>query len=191
MLKRRQNEGLQGECGMVTVEMVTVLPLFILFFVWIMSLIDAFIVQSKLQAAAAETAKEVATYATFREEDGRPSYRCLDWVEDLLGTAGHVNEKARDANLISYQSNQSEGVLRYCYRTLLEDSIPELDSYLERHGVVGGIEGISLRGSGISASGDVVIVVTYRVKTLNLPFLGADAFTQTITCSATTGAWGT
>jgi len=175
--------------GSITVEMVIFLPIFLVFFLWIMKLIDICVVQYKIQCAVAETAKEVAAFAVFAEEDGSAAYAGMDWAMDLLGSDGYDTKKARDNNLVYYSASQSKGILFYAFHQILEEANPDIDDYLKRHGVVGGISGIDLTGSEIDAEGRVTVVVSFRVQIVPLPFLDSDHFTKKITCTARTGSW--
>ena len=54
---------IKSEQGMISIEMLIILSMYVMFFAGIMILINGLIIQYRLQTAVNETAKETAAYA--------------------------------------------------------------------------------------------------------------------------------
>ena len=153
------------ETGMITVEAAVMLTMFIMFFVAVMRIMDAVAVQARIQRAVSLAAKEVSAYGYLENTVYDPvEFGMPDAAGDLSCYASPV-----------------------CRDVLKED--PDIDNYLKKHGVKGGLYGVHFTGGLSMSDKRMRITASYRIRYLELPFLPDSMFSKNVVVNATTGLW--
>ena len=188
---------IKSEQGMISIEMLIILSMYVMFFAGIMILINGLIIQYRLQTAVNETAKETAAYAAAAPEGEGTAYMIYKAFYKMNGykTEALGNLESDRAMSLCMATTEPD---RYSYssvypifRSILLDMDPEMDTYLKEHGVAGGVHGLILHNSSYDGSdtGDLTVTLTYTFYCFRIPFSSGWLFGKTVACSASTRAW--
>lgn len=181
--------------GMISIEMLLILSMYVMFFAGIMMLINGFIIQYRLQTAVNETAKETAAYAATDPEGTGYAYEIYkafyrmngikfeDWGDAEVDRSKSLCFAAANKD-IYYKSS-----VYTIFREILTDMDPEIDTHLKERGVSGGINGLILHSSQFEENGDLTVTLTYYFHCFKIPFSDGWLFTKEMGCSASTKAW--
>lgn len=181
--------------GMISIEMLLILSMYVMFFAGIMMLINGFIIQYRLQTAVNETAKETAAYAAADPEGTGYAYEIYkafyrmngikfeDWGDSEVDRSKSLCFAATNKD-IYYKSS-----VYTVFREILMDMDPEIDTHLKERGVSGGINGLILHSSQFEEDGDLTVTLTYNYHCFKIPFSEGWLFSRKMACSASTRAW--
>ena len=181
----------EKEAGLITVEVAIMLTMFIMFFVAILRIMDAVAVQARIQRAVSLAAKEISAYGYLENSVYDPvEFGMLDdllFAEEVMNPVPNTTFSDHDSRVMSAAEDLSYYAGTLCRDILKKD--PEVEDYLKKHGVKGGLSGISFTKSSLLSDNRVRITACYRIQYLSLPFLPNNLFSKTIVVNATTGLW--
>lgn len=178
--------------GMITIETLLCLPLFLIFLAAIIFMMDAIMVQARIQGAVDEAAKEISVFSYIASKESR-EYSVADinennqYISQFLdgGTSVDCSE------VIAITSDTS--FFRYKLKSLVARYLGTEYGYggLERMGVVDGIDGLNFEGSSYNLYGDGTLVIkcTYYSDLSKFPILNILPFKKKMTVTATTRIW--
>ena len=186
-------KNVKSEKGMMTVEVVVGLTIYIAFFIVLLNVLNVLYLRQKFQAALKPIALEISReYATES---------VLNYLEEVEGTNASeqfIELQRRNFEYsrgTTYSYEYTEQVL-VTARNNLVINVSQWDQYglgimyLKDTGVVGGFGGLSLDQSTIDLeTGEVDLILTYQVRVVNLPFFNGAGIDINIEQHACTSLW--
>ena len=188
---KKSAKKIREEKGMISLEMILMLSMYVMVFAGVMVLINGFIIQYRLQRAVNQTAKETAAYAETAAQGTGTAYMIFEAFH-TIGLDGWEDDET-DWTFALCQaadrpSNYYANVISI-YRFILIDMYPDIDEYLKSHGVGRGIQDLRLEYSYFRYDGDLTVTLTYNFHWLKVPFSDKWLGGKRIVCSASTRAW--
>ena len=181
--------------GMISIEMLLILSMYVMFFAGIMILINGFIIQYRLQTAVNETAKETAAYAAADPGGTGYAYEVYKAFYKMNGIKfeNWGDEEADRAKSLCFAATNKDIYYKSSVYTvfleILTDMDADIDTYLKDHGVAGGINGLILHSSQFEENGELTVTLTYNFHCFKIPFSDGWLFSKKMGCSASTRAW--
>ena len=161
----------KGENGMMTVEAVICLTIFVAFFVIMLNMVNLIYLKQKMQAALKPIAIQIS----------RDYY-----IDQSIQDGGTATDRSQVSQLMKCRrelsmdvpaaEKSSDNVMEYIKNQLYLSMADYTAGYSKRNylsmWIVGGYDGLSFAGTGIDKgdSGNVEIVVSYRVRIVGMPF---------------------
>ena len=182
----------EGEKGIMAIEVLVFLLLFIVFFVIVIQFMNFVIVQGKIQSALCCTAKEVSAYSSLIGTTNGVSHHTteeLALIAEFSGT-NDTSQLAHGTKILEgiFANGVSSQMVGQITRELMTECYPDFDDYLRRHGLPGGLDSIRYYAKVLS-DGTLVLNASYTVQYGNLPFMDGYLYSSTMVVSACTKLW--
>ena len=189
--KRIKGKGFTSEKGMISVEMVLFLSMYVIFFSGLMILINQMIMQYRFQTAVMETAKEAARFSALDQDSGKTPYQLYRTFGDLQGMY-EMGDEVYWMNNLSRASGGGAGPwFQMRFNSLMKDMDPDHVSDHSFSRDDWGNTAFSFQKSGIGEDGEITVTLNYRSKGLRIPFSENSYLLEwNGCCSATTRRWG-
>lgn len=177
------------EKGMMTVEVVVGLTIYVAFFVILLNFLNVIYIRQKFQAALKPVALQISReYEVNKELQVMASQGAVDKFKEL--------EELRSMYDIEYAYEPSNDWVTYAaerfYLNIAEYENDDISvEYLEDMGIVGGVDGLSFGSSSIDEDGNGTVDLTlkYRIRIVNLPFFEGAGIDVSIEQHACTSLW--
>jgi hypothetical protein len=177
------------ESGMIMVESVLCLTMFAIFIMTIIYMVDAILLQTKLQTALDKAAKEISVYGYVESNGaGTGAYAISYQNNQLYGDSiqKYGSEVKPVVNAFIY-GNSLSGVARVVYKYLAEN---EDVTYLSYMGLKNGYTGLDFSGCSYDVNNDdLILQLSYRVNIFRSNFFSNLGGTKTVVLTATTKFW--
>ncbi len=187
----------ESEGGMISLEMLLFLSLYVMFFSGLLLMMDQMIMQYRLKTAVMETAREAATFSALDVKTMYTSYQMYKEYGALNRQEEHLGWKEMGwelsyMNTFCKAATNAEAGWNYnvVFLALLSKKDPDLAKHMEQQLVQNGTAGLSFRNSEIGGDGVFTLTLNYRSKGIRIPFT-KDSYLLSwdSSCSATTRAW--
>ena len=186
----------KDEKGMMTVEVIIGLTIYIVFFVLMMNLLNVIYIKQKFQAAmtpvAVQMSKQYGIEATVAEDGA-------GYEKNMLTELMRRRKQGLESTSPSYMSRDSIG------RIMISNAKEELfvltaDFKSKGHvssadyrdmWIVGGFNGISFDQTKVNEndSGEIELVIEYKIRIVDLPLFGDAGINIPVKQTASTKLW--
>ena len=174
---------------MISIEMIVMLSVYVVFFAAVMSLINAMILNYRIQTATNETAKEIAAYAAFGGGSGSDVSKAQQSFETLKGLSDGEPSADRTEYLcaVAAQPEKLQDYISMIFRSVILETDPDFVDHMRATTTIGGIT----RAYGnIASDGELTVTIGYQMLFFKVPFTeNSWFFYKNMACSATTRAW--
>lgn len=192
--KKEKRIHLKEEHGMITVEMLLIMTMYIMFFAGLMTLINAMIIQYRIQSAVNETVRELSVGTALKatsDESGQVKDTYETWIElsSPLGEWLERDQEHDDAllkNAALLPSKLDISAVSKLFYSILKSSDPDVRDYLCECGYEGEYRCLTV---GYGCSGDIRLRVDYKFRCFRIPFSDGYLLEEPVTVLATSHAW--
>lgn len=182
-------KSVKSEKGMLTVEVVLGLTIYMAFFVLMLNLINIIYIRQKLQAALKPVAIQISRdYRANETISGMADQNAAQKFCDLQRRNGEYYRTYEYTPTVDLLTQAEQSFLLTAYE---RNGNILSSAYMEDMGIVGGAGGIDFSGSSIDAGGDgmVDLAINYRIRIVNLPFFEDAGIDINIEQHACTKLW--
>ncbi|MBQ8317622.1 MAG: hypothetical protein IJX85_04730 [Lachnospiraceae bacterium] len=189
-------KALREEKGMMTVEVIIGLTIYVVFLVLMMNLLNVIYIKQKFQAAMNPVAVKLSReyyVDTIVAEDGVGYEKVM--LDELMQRRGqgYVNlsgDFTSKENLRYAAIAKAEKMLFMLTADFKTVGYASSDAYADMW-IVGGYDGISFDGTRIdeNGSGELELVIEYRIRIANLPLFGGTGLYIPVKQTASTKIW--
>lgn len=180
---------MKSEKGMMTVEVVLGLTVYIAFFVLLLNFINILYIRQKFQAALRPVAIQIS-----REYEANKTLRALEQqngAEKFTDLQRRNGEYYRTFDYAPNEDFLADAVHSFHLSIYEVEDCYLKDYYLQTMGIVGGFDGIDFSGSTIddNGNGEVDLAIKYEIRIINLPFFDNVGINISIEQHACTKLW--
>lgn len=187
---------IKDEKGMMTVEVIIGLTIYIVFFVLMMNLLNVIYIKQKFQAAmtpvAIQMSREYEIEATVAEDGAGYEKNMLTELmrrrkQGMISTTPSCMSKDSIGEQMKLYAKQELFVLTADFKSKGHAST---DDYRDMW-IVGGFNGISFDQTKINEndSGEIELVIEYKIRIVDLPLFGDAGINIPVKQTASTKLW--
>ncbi len=189
-------EKLREEKGMMTVEVLIGLTIYIAFFVLIMNLLNVIYIKQKVQAAmkpiTIQISRDYAVNSTISEGGyGHEKLMLAQLMKRRQQGYVDVHTCTTPQEYVQHEAiSKAENMMFLLLADFKSLGYATSEAYYDMW-IVGGYNGISFDGTRVNEndSGNIELVVEYRIKIANLPLLGDAGINIPVKQTASTKLW--
>lgn len=179
--------------GSITVETIISLSMLLMFLLVINYLVDATLVQARVQGAIAEVAKDLSSAGYVVSASDNSIYTPMGTEGYSTALLGGDSFSIMYEDYLAIRAVANPDELQSNVQKLTEYYLKRQSStnYLQKMGIVNGFAGIDFSQTTCNLSGDgsLVIAVSYDINIIRLPFFGGVGIKKRVTQTAVTKLW--